>query len=192
MRPYSRRYPLESLQTAQVAPGLTLIELVVVALIVGLVAAVAIPVVNSQRGLQLDGAARRITADILYVQSQALHKRMPQALIFDPGQGFYYYPTDSDPSQPSIEPISKKDYRILFSKACADEDLLSQSHATDFASVNLDSADFAGGSELYFDSLGFPTDDDGTPLSGASISISSGGSSCTIIVDTVSGRVTIN
>ena len=147
---------------------------------------------SSQSGFQLDGAARRIMADIRYTQSQALHKGKPQALIFDPSLGLYYYPTDSDPDQAEIEPISKKDYRILFSQACADEDLLALSHAVEFPTIALAAASFGGDSVLYFDWLGLPVAADGTLLAGADIEISCGELSRTITVETTTGRVTIN
>ncbi len=58
--------------------------------------------------------------------------------------------------------------------------------------LSMGKPDFDGEEELYFDQLGFPTDDEGTPLSAASILISSGQSSRTITVDVSSGQVTIN
>ncbi len=194
MMSYSQSCAIKSLRPLQTAKALTLVELMMVVFIAGLIAAVAIPLAASQSGFELEGAARRIMADIRYVQSQAMNKRAPQALVFDPNNGFYYCPSDADFDVPATEQISKKPYLIVLrdDRGSIDKDVWAQSHAAEFPSVNLDSADFDGEDELYFDSLGFPTDDEGTPLTGASIRISSGQSSRTITLDVSSGQVTIN
>ena len=115
-----------------------------------------------------------------------------QALVFQTERGLYFYPSASNPEEPAIEPVSKKDYLILFGKACADEQVQGQSHVAEFPSVALESASFGGDSVLYFDWLGLPSAADGTPLSGAGIKISSGELFRTLTVETTTGRVTIN
>ena len=193
-RPYSHRPPVKSLRPVQTARAVTLVELLVVVFIAGLIAAVAIPLSSSQSGFELEGAARRIMADIRYVQSQAMNKGTSQALVFDRDDGFYYFPSEADFDVPATEQISKKPYLILLRSDDGhdEEDLWANPHAAEFPSVNLDWADFDGEEELYFDGLGFPTDDDGQSLTQASISISSGESSRTITVDILSGQVRIN
>ncbi len=193
-RPHSRWFPVKSLRPVQTARAVTLVELLVVVFIAGLIATVAIPLSSSQSGFELEGAARRIMADIRYVQSQAMNKRAPQAIVFDPDNGFYYHPSQADFDVPATEQISKKPYLIVLrdNDGQKDDGVWEQSHAAEFPSVNLDSADFDEEEELYFDDLGFPTDGDGQALTGVSISISSGQSSRTITVDVSSGQVTIN
>ncbi len=162
--------------------------------IAGLIAAVAIPLAASHSGFELEGAARRIMADIRYVQSQAMNKRAPQALVFDPDNGFYYCPSDADFDVPATEQISKKPYLILLrdNNGQKDQALWAQPHAAEFPAVELRSADFGGAGTLYFDELGFPVDVADAALSLATIGIRIGQSSRTITVDVSSGQVTIN
>ena len=181
----------EALQPLQTARAFTLAEMLVVVFVIGLLAMVVIPMASSGEGLELERAAYRIKADILYVQSRALTRRVPQSLIFDPNQGFYYCPSDSDASQPAVEPLSRKGYMVLFSLACADEAIMAQSHVDEFPAVDLAEVSFDGETVLYFDSLGLPTTTDGTALSEAAIGILAGGVSRIITLDTASGRVSI-
>ena len=161
-------------------------------LIAGLVAAVAIPLAASGGGFELERAARRIMADARYAQSQSMNQRQAHSLVFDAGQGFYFYASAGAPGQAGTDPISKKDYLILFAGACTDPVLSGQSHAAEFPAVELDSAYFGGDTTLYFDYLGFPVDAQGAPLSVATIGIRVGQSSRTITLDVSSGQVTIN
>lgn len=181
-----------SLRSAQTAKGVTLVELMVVVFIIGTVAAVAIPLSSSQSEFELEAAARRIMADARYVQSLSMNQRQAHSLIFDAAQGFYFYASPAAPAQAGTDPISKKDYRVLFSAACADPVLSAQSHAAEFPAVELDSVDFGGASTLCFDELGFPVDTAGVPLSVATIDIRIGQSIHTVTVDVSSGQVTIN
>ena len=192
MTHYSQRHVMKSLRPAQTAKALTLVEMLMVVVIAGLIATMAIPMVGSQSGFQLEVAARRIVADLRYTQNQAMQQRQTKALVFDPAQGFYFYPSAADPGQPATDPISKKDYLILFSEGCDDPTLLARSHAAEFPSVELDSADFSGDTTLYFDYLGFPVDVNGTAVSVATIGIRVGSSSRTITVNSTNGEVTIN
>ena len=192
MMPYSRRQSVKSLRPAQTAKALTLVEMLVVVFIAGLIAAVAIPLSAGQSGFELEGAARRIMADARYAQSQSMNQRQGHSLVFDTGRGFYFYALPAAPSLAGIDPISKKDYLILFGDACTDPVLSAQSHAAEFPAVELDSVDFGGASTLCFDELGFPVDAAGAALSVATIDIRIGQSSRTITVDVSSGQVTIN
>ena len=162
-----------SLQPLQTAKAITLVETLVVVLAVAVTAAIAIPAAFTQTSAELDRASRRIAADLLYVQSQALHQRKMKSLIFDTDEGFYFYPSDLDPGQPALDPISKKGYLVLFGKACADPSITSRSHTDEFPAVVLEAVALDGNGIIYFDKLGFCSDENGTGLTTAKINITS-------------------
>lgn len=182
----------EALQPLQTARAFTLAEILAVVFVIGLLAVVVIPMASSGESLKLERAAYRVKADILYVQSRALTRRVPQSLIFDPNQGLYYCPSESDAGQPDVDPLSRKGYMVLFSLACADEATVAQSHVDEFPTVELVEASFDGETVLYFDELGLPVAADGTSLSEAVVGISAGGVSRIIRLDTASGLVSID
>lgn len=194
MRFISWAHVAQALQPVQAARAFTLVEMLAVALVIGLLAAVVIPLASNTEGLELDRAAYRIMADIRYVQSQALHKRAPQALVFDPENGFYYRPSDTDTAVPATERISRKPYLIVLrdKDGQKDEDVWAQPHAEEFSTVDLVEADFGGETVLYFDELGLPASSDGTALSAASVGLSAGRTSRTVVLDIATGRVSIN
>lgn len=191
MRPIGRRVP-ESPRSGDRRRAVTLAELLVVASLVAMVAVIVLPMAIDQSDPQLDRAASRLAADILYVQSQAIHTRTVRALVFDVKRGYYTFPSIDKPSVPESDPISKKDFRVLFRSAYQSPSLRSQSHTEEFPEIDLVSANFDSDTALYFDCLGLPVGSDGSSLSSASIWISAGSRSREIVVDVTTGKATVN
>jgi prepilin-type N-terminal cleavage/methylation domain-containing protein len=172
--------------------AMSLTELVVVLFILGLGSAMVIPLAGDQGLQQVNKATYRIIADLQYVQGKAIGTRTVQALVFDVSHGEYYYPLAGNPSQYTLDPFTKKDYRVFFHTALANTIFSAQSHTDEFPGVELDSINFGGETGLYFDSLGLPTDSGGTPLSTAKITIKGNNMTRILSIDTTTGRVTIN
>jgi type II secretion system protein H len=73
--------------------GITLVELVMVALIMGMVGAVAIPrFANVLRYRKLDLASRRVMADLRLARMQAIHDSADRKVIFDFAANRYSVP----------------------------------------------------------------------------------------------------
>ncbi len=69
--------------------GFTLLELIFVAVIVGILAAVVIPKMNSVSSVDLFASASQVKSDIHYAQQLAMSKFMKTKITFDKGSNAY-------------------------------------------------------------------------------------------------------
>lgn len=150
--------------------GFTLIEVLVTVIVLGIAAAMVVPTMLDTGTLSIQGAARRVVADILMAQNEAIAQRREMRLVFDPA-GDRYGLFDAN-GQPVGMAWQKDGYRVDFSQKQS------------FDGVRMRSADFAGGTVLSFDELG-------TPSNGGTIEIVSGETAYRIRVTPFTGRVTV-
>jgi prepilin-type N-terminal cleavage/methylation domain-containing protein len=88
--------------------GVTLIEVILVLVIVGILAAIAIPKtdVTLTSGTSVDGAANMIASDIRYAQECAMANRVSKSVTFTLTQNFYIFPV-TVPSTSSLDPSGR-------------------------------------------------------------------------------------
>ncbi len=154
-------------------PGFTLVEVMIVLLILGIVLAVAVPLMNSTLdGMELEGATSEVVSAIQYVQSLAIKEGVVYGVEFFPSENrFRCYKLATD--ETIYNPLDKKLYIVDFTA----EGPLN--------GVDIVSADFGGMPEIVFNSLGEPS-------SGGTIFLGYAGFQKTIMVSTPIGKVTVN
>jgi prepilin-type N-terminal cleavage/methylation domain-containing protein len=88
--------------------GMTLIEVILVMIIIGILAAIVIPrfdFTTSSRA-SADGAVYMIASDIRYVQECAMANRVSKSITFTLNQNFYTFPA-TVPSTSSLDPSGR-------------------------------------------------------------------------------------
>jgi len=100
--------------------GMTMIEVIVVMMIIGILAAVVVPKLNlptTTSTASVDGAAYMVASDIRYVQEFAMANRVSKTVTFTSGSSTYTFgPTNTlDPSGRLPPGITARDnYTITF------------------------------------------------------------------------------
>ena len=157
----------------------TMIEILIVVVIIGMAAMLAIPMFSSAASVQVCSAADIIAADMEYAKSMAISKGRNFSVVFDQTSESY---SIKDQSGAVIKHPVKKgfDYIVDFS---------SDSRLDKVDIVNVD---FDGTGEIRFDYLGSPYNGSGNPLNSGTISLRAGGASSTITVEPVTGFISIS
>jgi MSHA pilin protein MshC len=150
--------------------GVTLIELVVVVLLLAIVSTIAIPrFASTLNSTSVKTAAQRIARDIALVRSWARITSQSQTISFDTVHNTY-----------TMSGVPNSDHSTSSNTVALSDGTLQ---------ATLASADFGTGSTtLTFNGFGVPI---GVPSSGGKVIVSSGSTSTTILVDSISGFVTI-
>jgi len=162
--------------------GFTLIEIIMVVVILGIVAFMAIPMVSNAADIQVRAAANRIAADIDYAKSMAITHQRSYSVVFDPANESYEV---QDENGNVIEhPVNPGNFVVDFS---TDANL---------SRVNLADADFDPDSNLSvtFDYLGSPHSGTaaGNPLNSGQITLTADNFTLVVNVEPVTGYVTIS
>jgi prepilin-type N-terminal cleavage/methylation domain-containing protein len=150
--------------------GVTLIELVVVVLLLGIVAAIAVPkFAYTLNATNVKSAARRIARDIALVRSWARITSQSQSISFDTVHNTY-----------TMSAVPNADHSTSANTVALSDGTLQ---------ATLAAANFGTGSTtLTFNGFGVPV---GLPSTGGTVGVSSGTVSNTILVDPISGLATI-
>ncbi len=131
--------------------GFTTVELVLVLVIAGILAGLAVPVVSRISALRSDAAISSLAGHIRYVQTQAMATRRRTWLVFDATADSYAGYIE-DPATPG------KENRIALTDPLTRSALAVTMDAGVFAGIDLSAANINGGAELVFDSRGRPKD----------------------------------
>ena len=175
------------------ARGFTLIETIMVIVIIGILAAVAVPRFNAFYALKLDGAMKKVRSDIRYVQQLGISRHTDTRIEFNAAansyQACFCNETDgvcaagacgSGNWTALTDPFTRGNLQTNFN--------------TDpqYGGIDLTSASFGGGSTLRFDWQGVPQNSARTNLAAdGSVSFSYQGNSNTIYVTPNTGRVRV-
>lgn len=160
--------------------GFTLVELLIVIVIISIAALTAIPMMSSAAGMQIRSAANMLAADLEYAKSMAISRAQNFSVIFD---------------------VSAESYRIedQYGNVLPHPVKKGFSYVIDFQNdgrldkVDIVSVDFDTTSEVKFDYLGSPYNGNipPTPLNSGVITLQAGGTKTTVVVEPVTGYVSI-
>jgi type II secretion system protein H len=147
-------------------PAFSLLELVLVLVIMGVAAAIAVPrYAAALARYRAETCARRIAADLEQARDAACRTSGDQTIVFNPAAECYTFTGRDDPDrpgQPYTVPLAGDPYR-----------------------ADLVGAAFGAGAAVTFNGFGVPAD-------GGTVTVQSGGYAWTVTVDGESGEVTTN
>jgi prepilin-type N-terminal cleavage/methylation domain-containing protein len=167
--------------------GFTLIELVMVIVIVGILAGLAIPRFQSFYAIKLSGAARKVVSDLRFAQQLAISQHADSRIEFSGNsyRGCYCNETDGACSSGTCTSTNWSAITDPFTRAPLVVDFNTD---LQYRGINIASTNFGG--TLRFDWQGVPQNASGAPLTAeGSISLSYQGNNSTIYVTPNTGRV---
>ena len=157
--------------------GYTLIEMVIVASILGISAAMVIPTLGATDVSRLKGAAEVLAADLSAAQVESIaHGDDIRLMLFDTENDTYYIAATSDTDTPITNPIGNAAYQVVFG----------QGSATQFKGVTIQSVSVGGD-----DMLGFGVYGELDQTTAATITLANNGKTITLSVEPYSGEVSI-
>ena len=158
--------------------GFTLIEVLLVVVIIAIAAMITVPMVSSAGSVQIHSAANMIAADLEYAKSMSISRGQNFSVVFDKTTESY---SIKDQTGTTIaHPVKKGfDYVVDFQND-------GRLNKVDIVDVNFDST-----SEVKFDYLGSPYNGSSNPLNSGVINLQAGGTTMTVIVEPVTGFISI-
>lgn len=158
--------------------GFTLVEVLIVVVIIAIAAMTVVPMISSAASVQIRSAADMIAADLEYTKSMAISRGQRYSMVFDKDTESYAIKNQAGAT--IAHPVKKGfDYVVDFRND-------SRLDKVDIANVDFDAT-----SEIKFDYLGSPYNGNDNPLNSGIINLQAGGATATIIVEPVTGFISV-
>lgn len=170
---------------------MTLVELLVAASLMTIVSTVAVSSGMNTAAMRASEAACRIQADLGYAQTQAILLRKATCVVFDRDNGTYHLARAATASTPIVDPISKKECRVFFSKACKKQSMQNVSRVEEYADVDLVTASFDGANQVTFNALGLPIRTSGDIVADGKIEITVGNLKLAVVLNSTTGGASV-
>jgi len=160
------------------AGGFTAVEVLIVVLILGIIAVLAMPMLAETDATRLAAAARLLVADLGFAQVESIaHADDPCIVVFDQVNGSYKITRSSDTATAITNPADNRPYVTQFGTG----------RAAELAGVTIQGYSLDGDNELGFGIYGQL--DQTTP---ATITLQAGTSTLTVQVDPADGEASVN
>ncbi len=161
--------------------GFTLVEVVIVLVLLGILAVVAIPQVGNMAGTRASATARKLQSDIAYAQSLAMTRNLPHRVYFNtaPAPASGYAVVNDANGNGSWGEAGE----FVADPVNLGANLSVALNTGSYAGVTISGGSFAG-TFVHFNTLGVPT-------AGGTVIVSGGGVPQTVAVQTETGRVSI-
>ena len=131
--------------------GVTLIELTMVMVMISILLVLAVPRFQSFYFIKLNGAVKKVAADIRYVQQLSISRHESYKIVFDPVFNKYEVRRVSDNSL-AVNPFSRNSFVVNFNSD------------PQYKGIDVASANFGGTAGVRFDWQGVPQNDSGVNL----------------------------
>ncbi len=146
----------------------TLIELMIVVVIIGIAAAMAVPMVSSASSFQIRSAANVVAADLEYAKSMSISRGRSYSVVFNTTTKSYQI---QDPNGTAVAPPGRK-ATVQFGEG------------TQLSNVAISDVSFSS-DKVTFDYLG-------SPNAGGTVQLQAGGMTKTVTVEPVTGFITVS
>ncbi|MDD5010866.1 MAG: prepilin-type N-terminal cleavage/methylation domain-containing protein [Phycisphaerae bacterium] len=158
--------------------GFTLLEVVIVLMVIGIIAAMAVPMYVSAASVQLRAAADVIASDLEYAKSMAISTGKSHSVVFDTAAESYSI--ENSDGQVIAHPVHiGADYVVNF----ANDSRLNR--------VDIVNTNFGATETVSFDNIGAPFDGSGAALSNGFIQLRAGKYTMRVKIESVTGYVSI-
>jgi len=154
----------------------------VVVVILGIAAAIVIPMISDTSGLQASSAARQIASTLLFAQTAAITDQEQYQVVFDSDNNCYEL-QDHDGSVISDPMTFGGAYHVDIS-------------GPSMQSAKIETANFDGSNIVWFDQLGIPysgsISETAVPLNSGSVIVRAKDETITVSVEPMTGRISID
>jgi hypothetical protein len=172
------RGALQPCDRSRHAAAFSFVELVIVVAILGIIAAMAVPMMGQSESARLRAAADLLIADLGYAQVESIaHGDDLRRVVFDVPNHRYFIAAASDPTNPIHNPATRTPYLTRFGDG----------RAAELSGVTFHSISVGGDS-----SLGFGLYGQLDQTSVAAITLACGDRRLLLSVDPISGEVSVS
>ena len=161
--------------------GFTLIELLIVVMILGIIGAVAVPMISGTADAQCQAAARTLVSDMEVAQSMALAQQVNVALVFSDDSQSYKVVVADGQNLDSYDTLVPMNHPALPGRSYE----VNLSADLGLPDVRVGAASFHGSPYVVYDTFA-------SPDFGGSVILTAGQATLTVTVESITGRVSVN